>query len=127
GTISVLSGGSIECDGSFVNQGAISLDGGTIYFRSDWSNTGSISAINSTLILQGTYSTASLPNIIRNGGQVSVGGTLNNSGGTLNIDSIGTWSFDTGQVNGGTIKAPPGIVPLVSGFATRFIDRSEER
>ena len=80
----------------------------TLGFNSNpfiWSNTGVISETNGSLTLLGDMTRDQLNSIVRSGGTVAIGGTVDNSGGTLQVGAgtaLGTLDF-YGTISNGTI------------------------
>ena len=69
-----------------------------------WTNLGSITlASGADLYLDGPMTTAGLGSISNSGGTIYLGGTLNNSGQTLNGSSLGL-ALDGGTISGGTVS-----------------------
>src|SRR5256885_8069998 len=93
------------------------IGGGTLTLSNNWSNTGRTSETNSTLVLDGTFTTASLnvPNFVRSGGTVNLNGTLNNAGATLPLTAAtGDFTMTGGVISGGTITPNGRAAPRVS-------------
>jgi hypothetical protein len=95
---------------AFTNAGAITVSNGdTLYLGASgttWSNTGSIAVTSGgALRLRGNFTTAQLAGISDTGGTVYIDGTLDNTGGTLNVGpgtSLSSVVLD-GTITGGTI------------------------
>ena len=87
-----------------INGGILNIDSAT------WSNaTGTLNIDNSTLELDGSFTTAGIGTITRTGGTVNVTGTLTNTGDTLTLDATtGSWNLLGGTVVGGTIAFADG-------------------
>lgn len=86
-----------------------------------WTNTGLISTAGGNVSLAGTFDvTGGVGVFTRGGGEVFVEGTLINTGATLAFSaSTGTWRFNGGTIVGGTITVSPtwfmGDYPSSSG------------
>jgi RHS repeat-associated protein len=76
-----------------INNGTIQIDGGDLY-------------------IGGEFSRADLGNLVRNGGNVNIIGTMRNEGQTLTLDaSTGSWNLEEGgRIFGGTIVGMDGAV-----------------
>ena len=110
-----------------VNLGLMEAAGATLSVNSlGWTSAaGTISVQGGTLNLLRTYTTADLglANFLRTGGTVNVGGVLNNTAATLELDSSkGTWIVAGGTINGGTINTSGGAVLAFDGVATNTIN-----
>ena len=111
------SGPSVVGPGQLVNEGTISVEqGATLEVQATLDNTGSITvAAQGVLDLQATVSTADLATV-DGGGQVVVGGTLDNSGAMLDLASLTSFSLSFGDVasggviEGGTLDAAGGLL-----------------
>jgi hypothetical protein len=113
-----FSGGTFNIgDVSFSNQGAITVSGGDALniMSTAWSNTGSITLNGGTLGLGGNFTMAQLGTLNRSGGTVNVIGTLDNTGVTLNVGT-GTTLGTLTLASGGTIKNGT-IIDAGSGLA----------
>ncbi len=97
GTVQVRENSYLTLDGSFRNQGVITLDAfGALAFT-------------------GSYTTAAIGEIHNVQGKVYLGGTLNNVGSVLALNSVtGSWGL-LGTVNGGTIATSNGTALFVAG------------
>jgi hypothetical protein len=106
------------------NEGIMeAVNGGTLHIthESSWTNTGLIrSSPGSTVILGGRVSTPGLGTVLGNGGAVTLGGTLDNMGFTLNLNqSTGSWGIRDGMIKGGTVAMQDGarlLFPQGSGY-----------
>ena len=100
GTTTVNGGGTLTL-GS--DNGPVTPD------NSAWLNLGTISSNASTVDLGGTFTFAALGTYNRTAGAVNLTGTLNNTGSTLLLNNTtGSWTLDSGTVQGGTVQATPG-------------------
>src|SRR5262249_31070003 len=121
GTIDAgLSGGNfwIVGAGSFVNQGTIDVSNGdTLSINSNgWSNSRSSDVSGGMLNLGGSFTTAQLGTINHTGGVLNVSGVLDNTGATLDVGSgtaLATLTLG-GTIKNGTIAAA-GIGVLGTG------------
>src|SRR5262249_47796401 len=59
------------------------------------------------IALSGTFTTATLGTVQLNGGALSLAGTVDNTGSTLNISTTGSWYLANCTIKGGTINASP--------------------
>jgi len=119
GTVQALNGGNLSIDNIADAAGLLISGGGTLTLSGVWQNTGALSINNSTFTLSGTWTNAGAINftnsILNLGGSFGPAnlGTLNRSGGTLNLTSAldmggGAFNLDatTGSwvLNGGTLR-----------------------
>ncbi|MEK7811745.1 MAG: hypothetical protein AAB278_08025, partial [Pseudomonadota bacterium] len=109
----------------FTNDGSITLGGIGYIIGGNWSNTGTLNLNSGSLALSGSHSNTSLatnlsiPHYNRAAGTIlNFGGTLTNTGSTLDIGSAGL--FGTGGLKGfsGTITGGT----LISSDATPMLD-----
>jgi hypothetical protein len=118
----------------FINEGTIAISNGDgVDFGltgTTWTNHGTvtITGLDSQLLLRGSFSTSDLGSIA-NAGQVFIGGTLNNTGATLNLgagtnystfvlfggDLPGTTDFVPGEIKGGVITDSGSGLQLAGG------------
>ncbi len=118
GSIQAYSGSS---GGSqLINQGtiAISTAGQMLSILSDLHNTAQIQVPDkTTLTLGGTLTLADLSGVVVSGsGKVILTGTLNNAGGTVDLDQLPSYlQFSGGQILGGTVVTGSGPYTLASG------------
>ena len=106
-----LAGGTINVDSSnFLNQGAVQVSNGeTLNLSGAWSNPGTITATAATLNLGGSFTTAGLGTVNGSGGTVNLTGTLNNAASTLTLNAAtGSWNVVGGTIAGGTINDTQG-------------------
>jgi hypothetical protein len=91
-----------------INQGAWqSVSGGTLDVEGNWTNNGAITVTgtNSTLILGGNFTTADVGTLNHTNGAINIAGSLDNSGNNLALnDSTGAWNLSTGTISGGIIS-----------------------
>src|SRR5205814_1974394 len=93
--------------GSFTNQGTLqAINGATLAIQSQiWNNTGTINIDNGTLILGGRFSPSNLGLVYRNGGMITLAGTLNNASQVLTATSSTPWTISGGTIIGGMVSA----------------------
>ena len=90
-------------NGVFTNAGLIAVSNGdTLALGGSWTNVGTITATGATVDLDGTFTYSALGNFVQTNSSVSIGGTLNNAGMTLNVG--------TGTKLGNVTLASQGIV-----------------
>jgi hypothetical protein len=105
--------GSIAFSGrTFVNQGTINADtaGGTITLDgTNWSNSGTITATSGTVNLRGSFTLPAPGTVNSSGGTINLTGTLNNTGSTLAFTATtGSWNLLGGTITGGTVTEAGG-------------------
>ena len=89
--------------GSLVtNTGVIDVDSGRVSIET-LDNNGTITADGGDFRLKGTSDAAALGTIAGAGGTISFAGTIDDSGGTITIDSEHTWRIDGGTLKGVTV------------------------
>ena len=118
-------------NGSMTNQGAlIAAQGGTlnVALAGGWSNSsnGRFAVAGGNLVLGGAFTTAglNLPAFTRDGGAVSLTGSLDNSNATLPLTaSTGSWNF-SGTITGGQISEAGGaqLIPANGTLAGVTLD-----
>src|SRR5437773_3958274 len=112
GTISAdTSGRTIRIAGqSFINAGlAQATNGGVLVLASPWSNTGTLRLDGGTLDFASAFRTADLGNVQRNGGTITLSGTLNNTNAQLALNAAsGPWIMQGGAIHGGTVSTAEG-------------------
>jgi hypothetical protein len=118
GGTSFTNGGTVQITNGTLNlnannwsnaaAGTINAASSTVNFSGTWSNPGALSVNNTTLKLDGTFSTSSFnfPGFSRTGGIVNLTGTLNNASSTLTLNSAtGAWNLLAGTINGGQLNS----------------------
>jgi hypothetical protein len=109
---------------NFTNQGTIEATAGTLRVGSATvlSNTGLVRALTGgTVRIEGAATLASLGDLRNVSGTVVLAGPLPLGGGTLAFTpTTGVWTFDGATISGGTIAAPPGLAPILTGANTTF-------
>src|SRR5262249_38284246 len=108
-------GGQTGTVANFVNQGVLAARNLTLQGNL-WRNEGVLEANGSTLNLGGTFVRSALGDFRRTGGTVAVTGILENTGGTLVLDSLtGSWQLGTGGIiRGGVLTTKEGasLIPI---------------
>ncbi|MGN6367592.1 MAG: hypothetical protein ACTHN5_04960 [Phycisphaerae bacterium] len=103
---------------NFTNAGSLqAINGGTLNISaSNWTSTGSISLdATSTINLYGNFATASLGNISRTGGNLTLLGTLDNTGSTLALTPTTGSLIVTGTIKNGAISTAGGARFIPNG------------
>ena len=111
GTLEAVLDGNLTLTGtSWVNQGTARVTGGgDLRLAGSWVNQGLVTMTSSNVYLGGNFTLMTLGAFSTNGGSVFVTGTLDNSGGTLALDSsTGSWNLDGGTILGGTVTGSGG-------------------
>ncbi len=104
-------GGKYYFGGAWANDEIITLSNSNVVFEGDWSNSsGQVNLINSPLELDGETTTAGL-GVITSDSDVLLTGTVDNTGATLNVDTLPAGLIFTtgGRINGGTITGMAGL------------------
>ena len=120
GTAQAVNGGELDITATnWTNAvgGMITATDSTLILRGDWDNDGTIAIDNSSLRLEGTFSTEDLGTVTRtNGGTVTLVGQLDNTvGGPLTFNTAsGSWNVDGGRIAGG-------VVQLANGEGLNFL------
>src|SRR5207249_3550506 len=98
GTISADTIGTTLTAIGVINQATMqAINGGILALSGPWSNAGTINETNSTLYLAGNFTVAQIGTINRSGGTVNLAGILDNTGTTLALDAVsGSWSLNGG-------------------------------
>ncbi|HWE97952.1 MAG TPA: dockerin type I domain-containing protein [Tepidisphaeraceae bacterium] len=124
--IQVTGAGSVlSLDGkNWVNNQPITTSAGTtLSFFGTWMNTGGISVMGGNFYIGGTITFASLGTITRNGGTVTLVGTLDDSGTTLALTAAsGSWDLAGGTIKNGTITTSGSASLLLTTFSTSTLD-----
>lgn len=93
---------------SLTNNGTLSVSTGTLTIgATTWTNPGTVSATGGTVRLEGTFVTAGGIGTMNTSAAsaVNVVGTVNNVGGTINLNATtGSWSMLGGTINGGSLN-----------------------
>lgn len=117
GNITGSNGSHVQLDansGSFTNNasGTITMNGAggdtVLVLGEHWSNDGVINLTQTTLVLEGYFSTADIGTLYRAGGSVRFSGYLDNTSSTLNIGSAQALNgliMGGGAIVGGTIQS----------------------
>ena len=120
--ITVGSGQTLSLIGTWTNSTTITASGGTVNLGDvtgdPWTNAGTISATNSTVNLGGAFTQAQLGTLNSSGGTVNLVGVFDNTGGTLNLNSTtGSWAISGGTVRNGIVNETGGaaLVPTILG------------
>jgi len=109
----------------FVNEGSISASLGTIILDGDWSNpTGRLNLSGSgTFNLAGTFTPASIGTLNRSGGTINVTGFLDLSDEPLALNATtGSFQLLGGSIENGTVTAADGTGLAVPAFSAGFLD-----
>ncbi len=109
GTLAIGAGEMFMVNGSLANAGSLIVAaGGTLDLLGSFANTGSFSAAGGTIVVGGQVTQAELASLASSGGTVVVTGTLDNTGGTLQVgagSTLGALTLGTGGViRGGLIQ-----------------------
>ncbi len=111
GTITATAGslelGAFPSNYTTFNSGTVTADGATttLYVKGNVANTGTLRAQNSGVLwFQGNNPSGILGAVeLATGGRVRLGGTLTNTGATLNAPSGGSFDLYGGTLTGGTV------------------------
>ncbi|MDH3588806.1 MAG: hypothetical protein OEQ74_05325, partial [Gammaproteobacteria bacterium] len=108
-TMSMSGGGTLALLGTWSSEAAVTVTNSLLDIGDNatdpWTNLapGSITLVNSDATFGGSFAQSDLGTITSNG-NVTVDGLLDNTGETLNIDTLpGDWQLGTGTISGGTI------------------------
>ncbi len=124
GAVVVSGGAPVSFQGHWGNIGTIvavdstlELGNGQGNISQTWTNSGMINLTNTTVTLGGLFSQSSLNNFQRSGGTISLVGTMDNTGTTLNLDLSGPWNLFGGTIRHGTISGAnkPALIATTSG------------
>ncbi len=74
------------------NAGTITATGAKVTFGGNWTNTGTLNITSSKVSLTNKITTAQLIQFYNQGDTVTIVGTLNNTGGTLNVGAGSGWA-----------------------------------
>ncbi len=112
---------TLDLGGGFTNLGRIATSGGALTLDlAAGIETGSISTDNTAVTLQGAITTAALAGLARTGGTLTLTGTIDNTGATIDATQ-GTFAnlfLSGGTVIGGTVIDGPGGSIGIAGSAT---------
>ena len=88
----ISGGGTLGFNGTWRNTGAVTVNGSTFNLSGTWTNAGAINFTNSTINLGGSFTLANLGTLNRSGGTVNLTGTLDAGGGSLALNAgMGSW------------------------------------
>jgi len=91
---------------SVTNDGTVSVTDGTLILDGAWTNNSMIASTNTSVILNGTFSTAGFESITRMNSPVDIDGAMDNTGDIYTVDQTnGLVVLDTGTIIGGIIDA----------------------
>src|SRR5262249_40190686 len=132
GRVRALNGGGVFIqqfsNSSWTNtaSGTVEVADGTssITLAGNWNNLGTIILNAGTLNMDGTFTRGGIGVVNRTGGTLNIVGFMDNSGGTLTLNSTtGDYRIFGGTISGGTITSAGGgtVVYGASGF-NRFIN-----
>ncbi|MFH1746164.1 MAG: hypothetical protein ABIG44_03880 [Planctomycetota bacterium] len=94
---------------SFQNYGTIDATRSELSLQATWTNAGVINAVDSIINLGGDFATADIGTINRTGGTVNITGHLDNTNDTLLLDATtGSWNLAGGSITGGTVQFADG-------------------
>jgi hypothetical protein len=102
-----------------MNEGTVAVTTGAILtLDGNWSNSGTLVCNGGELDLNGSFATAGIGKLQRNGGVVKVIGTLDNSNATLALNGgTGSWVLDfPGAIQGGHISLSGGASLQVPSY-----------
>jgi hypothetical protein len=131
GTASVSgAGSSLILSGDYtVNSDQTVPDGSKLELDGTWSNTATITVAGGALNLGGNFTAAGMGTITRpdlgtpGAGTINLTGTLDNTDNTLMFDaSSGSWNFDGGGIENGTVTESDGAGLLFLAGATGVLD-----
>ena len=110
-----LSGtGAVAFNGGLQNNQTLSVNGITLTLNGAWTNAGIINATSDVVNLGGNFTVASLGTLNSSGGIVNLTGVLTNTGTILTIGSSGgSWAVNGGTIDGGTVTTTNGAALLV--------------
>jgi hypothetical protein len=113
GTIEVQPGGSLPLGTTRTTTGPtgiITLQSASASLGGDWTNQGTISLANSVLHLGGTFETADIGALQRDGAsRVAIGGSMNITGTIFPISAAtGSFELEGGTISGGNVRVEPG-------------------
>jgi hypothetical protein len=107
GTLECSNGGKVTIiDGLLNNTGQIkTMSAGALTLGGAWTNRGTLSVSEATLNLGGTFKLVDLGTLNRTGGTINLTGLLDLNGETLTLNSTtGPWVMNGGTLKGGTVK-----------------------
>jgi hypothetical protein len=113
-SLAAAGGSSLSISGTYTNAGPIDISGGSsLTLNGSWTNAGTITVTDSTINLGGTFTAASLGNLVRSNATVNLTGTFDNTGSTLTLSpSTGNWNLagaaTTAIISGGTVATTGG-------------------
>ena len=124
GTIDITGGELFVSGGSFTNAGTVFVDDATLeLFDTDFTNTGSITMEAGALLVMGGYVTFAgqdrTGSVVNNGGALEIDGTLDLSGGTMDVAPCGLFTDVVvyGTLADGTVRLDGGSMPVLSTAA----------
>ncbi|MES2736198.1 MAG: Ig-like domain-containing protein [Verrucomicrobiota bacterium] len=111
---------AVYMTGHFTNQGTLTATAGHLYFSSytdqPWTNLGTVNLSGTgKLTMGGDFTQTQLGTLNRTGGTVNIAGTLDNTGKTLALNAAtGSWNMTfSGKILGGTLTTADGALLTV--------------
>jgi hypothetical protein len=110
---------------TFTNNGTMRVVDGTLSVNAaNWSNAGTIEIQGGTLNLDGGWNISSgIGTFNRTGGTVNLSATVNNAGGSFDLDdTTGSWRLFGGSITGGTVNSVNGNTLTITNSGGTLTD-----
>lgn len=109
----IVAGSTLRLTNNWHNFGTITLNEGTVALQNTWDNQGLINGIG-TISTTGSWTLNQLGAFDGTNIAISMGGTINNTNETLDLNSAKAWYLRTGTISGGTISSADHSGVLIS-------------
>ncbi|WP_345736066.1 Ig-like domain-containing protein [Prosthecobacter algae] len=120
---------AVYMTGRFTNEGTITATAGNLHFEGytdqPWTNLGTLNLSGTgKLTMAGDFTLAQLGTLNRTGGTVNIAGTLDNTGKTLALNAAtGSWNIlSAGKILGGTVTTADGSLLTVAQNAVATLE-----
>ncbi len=116
-------GSGASLDGQYIlNENlTVPLDG-HLALHGDWTAAATIHLTQATLELGGSFDAADLDMMQRDGGLITIAGTLDNTGRTLTASAAAPWQLAGGQIVGGSVHVSDNALAITASNDNQLTD-----